>query len=470
MDLNTDILFAATPLAWGQEFRADIKPPLNLIYLASYLASKGFKTVVHDVISSRYSFEKTLELIRNHKPIFLGIPFYQATLNTATALCKAVKQILPETIILAGGAIASTSPESLLEYPEIDICVIGEGELTVEDLLNTWHKTGSDFFETVPGLMLKKHGSKITTPSRRHIENLDLLPFLDFKLIDIDWYFNYQSSVNMSQWLFLTTSRGCTAKCTYCATPVIWPGSMRRQSVKRLSEEILHQRKFFPEASFGFMDDSFFSDKNWLSEFFHAAKALKLRYCCIGRADHLTNGDVKCLAETGCIYVGLGIETGNQLRQKKLRKHLNLDKVRSAVTMLAAEKIFCKCFFMLGFPDEAPQEMLETINFAVELKKLGMDECNFFPVSVYPGTELAVNFSNNTNSSAIYRSSIDENHYAAEKINETTAEARLLRYANIPVGNVNKYFTTARILEIVKLAYKKVEIAEIVTLSELKQV
>lgn len=58
---------------------------------------------------------------------------------------------------------------------------------------------------------------------------------------------------------------------------------------------------------------------------------------------------------------------------------------------------------MLGFPDETPEEMVETINFACELKELGMGECSFFPVSVYAGTELANQVNRDSCVSKVYR-------------------------------------------------------------------
>lgn len=206
------------------------------------------------------------------------------------------------------------------------------------------------------------------------------------------------------------------------------------------------------------MDDTFFADKRWLSDFFDGIAPLGVRYCCIGRADHLTPEDARRLAETDCVYVALGIETGNRHRQKTIKKNLNLDRVRTSVSLLASNRVFCKCFFMLGFPDETPEEMVETLNFAVELKRLGMDDCSFFPVSIYPGTELAESAAGDLCVSDVYRGTT---------ATDDVGEARLRRYANIPGGDVNAFFTTAQLLEIVKLAYRRVEVAEPVRLEDL---
>ena len=51
-DTSPDIILVNPPLLWGQEFRMDIKPPLNLLYLASWLNAHGQTAELIDVISS----------------------------------------------------------------------------------------------------------------------------------------------------------------------------------------------------------------------------------------------------------------------------------------------------------------------------------------------------------------------------------------------------------------------------------
>ena len=473
-DLHPDLLLVAPPLVWGEESRLDMKQPINLLALGSWLNRQGLRALVHDVNSTGTPLPATVERIASLQPRFLGIPFYQATRETALELCRAVRQACPGIWIIAGGPLVTTAPEDLAGCPEIDICVCGEGERTVEELLRSDlpvpRREDSDLssLAPIPGLVFRRAGVPFATPSRPPIPDLDDLPYLDYTLVDIDWYFRHHASIGMSSWLFLSTSRGCPARCTFCATPVLWPGPMRRQSVPRLLAEIAWQRKRFPQAQFAFMDDTFFSDRRWLNAFFDGIGPLHVRYCCIGRADHLAEETVRRLAETGCVYVALGIETGNPARQKALGKRLDLGRVRASVALLARYGVFCKCFFMLGFPDETPAEMVETINFAVELKRLGMGECNFFPVSIYPGTELAAQTARSAWASAVYRAVPDrEGLYGSAPAAGDIGEAKLLRYANIPKGDVNAFFTGAQVLEIVKLAYRRVETAQEVGLSDL---
>lgn len=463
---RTGIVLVNPPLLWGQEDRMDLKPPLNLMYLASWLKARGHRAPIIDAVSLRLTLEDVLDRITALSPRLLGVPLYQGTRETAIRLCREAKRRFPHICIIGGGPLMTTFSEDLMREEAIDAGVLGEGEITLTELLETPDPT---LWPRIPGLALRNVKEDVfMTPPRQRIEPLDSLPFLDTSQPDLQAYYAFHEKLGMPRWLFLSSSRGCPFRCVFCATPVLWPGPMRRLSVPRLIEEIRFHRRNDPDLGIGFMDDSFFSDKSWLNEFFRAIRPEKLRYCCIGRADHLDAQDAAHLAETGCHYVALGVETGNQSRQKTIRKYLDLGKVESAVRALSSHGIIAKCFFMLGFPGETPAEMAETINFAVMLKKAGMSECNFFPVSVYPGTELAAGLDRSAFRSGIYAGYDRENRPVEAFSAEARGEKRLSIYANIPTADINEYLTHEQLLELVKTAYIKVESTESITVGEIR--
>jgi len=126
---------------------------------------------------------------------------------------------------------------------------------------------------------------------------------------------------------------------------------------------------------------------------------------------------------------------------------------------------------MLGFPDETLEEMVETVNFAVTCARLGMQECNIFPVSAYPGTELAHGLDHSVFRSTIYHGHDHDNRPITEfESSEARSEKRLSIYAAVPDADLNPYVNRQQLLELIRLAYQKVERREDLTLSEIQEI
>ncbi len=458
MKNKTDIVFLSPPLIWGQENRMDIKPPLNLMYLASYIKTKGIKARIMDVLSEKLKLNDAVKAICDENPAFLGVPFYHASLDTVLEVCREVKKQKPSIKIIGGGPTMTIHPGELLSCEEVDIGVTGEGEITLEEIV----RSDEECYDRIDGMAFKYNGKVCINKRRTHCD-MDMLPFLDYSLVNMEPYFDYQKTFSMPESIFLTSSRGCSFRCIYCATPQLWPGPVRRYSPERVVEEVKYQISMFPGINIGFMDDSFFSSRKWLYEFCSKIIKLGVSYSCIGRGDHLNKELIELLAKTGCHYVALGVETGNQERQKKIKKYLDLKKTKENVKCLLKNNIPVKCFFMLGFPDETPEEMAETINFAVDLRKAGMFKFNFFPVVIYPGTELAERFKKSCFKSKIYE------HFTDPSTISDFGERNITMYSTIPDEDINSYLCSSEIVELTKLAYNKVEAREYISAGDIME-
>lgn len=422
-------------------------------------------------------FDEALGAILSQSPSIVGVPFYQGSHCEALALCRAIKASSPEITIAGGGPLMTAVPELLLAEDCLDIGVIGEGELSFASVVSSL--SGGAGPAGVDGVAYKLDGRIRINPKTSYIDDLDALPFLDYSLIDMSPYFALQEKLGVPRSIFMTTSRGCAFRCTYCASPFLWPKKVGRHSVRRVLAEIEHHSRIFGKINIGFLDDSFFADKKWLAEFFDGIAAAGVTYSCIGRADHL-DGDIAArLAATGCNFISMGVETGSAARQKALKKHLRLDRVVSAVRALAANRIYSRCFFMMGFPDETPEEMAETINFAIELKKNGMTDFTFFVVILYAGTELSREFGPDMWRSQIYSGarsgsgglSVADNASAAAAGGappKTFAEEKFSRYSSVPSVDVNRHLDHDALVGLVKAAYDRIARLEPISASEIR--
>ncbi len=380
------LLLISPPLHCEKHLRQSFQPPLNLLCLYSYLRSKSLDVELYEAAS----VEDAVCKVKEGMPAAVGMPLYYASLANAFAIAAGIHHFDAGIKLIAGGPCLTMEPEKMIRDSEFDFGVCGEGEETLFELLEALY-AGSDYCR-IAGLVFKDSAGVKINPRRAPIGDLDQLPFIDYTIVDNQKYFQLQKQNGIPETIFLNTSRGCSFRCSYCCTPVLWPGNVRRFSPERMVAEIKYQRQLFPLAEIGFCDDSFFSDRRWLDRFLELIRPVNINFQCIGRADHLNREYVEKLAGAGMTYIAFGVETGSSDRQKKLHKYLDFARMFETMRCLADYKIKTKCFFMIGFPDEKPEEIVETINLAVELRKLGMTYFSIFPVTLYPGTELAGQF------------------------------------------------------------------------------
>ena len=103
------------------------------------------------------------------------------------------------------------------------------------------------------------------------------------------------------------------------------------------------------------------------------------------RGDILDRDTLEILARAGFDQISWAIETASRRLQERIRKHNDLDKIRENMSIAHELGIFNYAFFMLGFPTETREEMLQTVDMAMEVET---DIVSFFRVIPYKGTDL----------------------------------------------------------------------------------
>ena len=162
-------------------------PPLGLLYLASYLRRKGDIDVgIIHMASSNTQYEDLSQTIKKYQPDWIGISaitFESNGLHRIAAIAKSVKPDLP---VVAGGPHVSAYTQKVMGDSNIDYAVIGEGELTTDDLAQALRSNGQ--VDHIDGLAWKEHDAIRINPRQRYVEDIDALPFPAWDLIDIPSY------------------------------------------------------------------------------------------------------------------------------------------------------------------------------------------------------------------------------------------------------------------------------------------
>ncbi|HLE26983.1 MAG TPA: radical SAM protein [Anaerolineales bacterium] len=328
-------------------------PTLGLLYLSAYLKSKGFAVGVFDsTFQSLADFEARL---RAERPPVVGL---YANLMTKfnvlkmIPLCKAVDA----TVVLGGPEPVSYAAEYLARGA--DVIVVGEGELTVEDLLARRFQN----LREVPGIIFRAgDGAVVRNPPRPYISNLDALPFPDREAIDGDRYVRVWREHHGLGSVSLICARGCPYHCQWCSHAVYGHTHRRRSPANVVAELEMLLERYQPDQIW-YADDVFTIHRRWFFEYaaLLRQRGIKIPFECISRADCMNEDVVRTLAEMGCCRLWIGSESGSQRILDAMRRDADAEDVRAKTKMLQQHGIQVGMFIMLGYEGEEVADLEAT--------------------------------------------------------------------------------------------------------------
>jgi radical SAM superfamily enzyme YgiQ (UPF0313 family) len=96
---------------------------------------------------------------------------------------------------------------------------------------------------------------------------------------------------------------------------------------------------------------------------------------------------VDSIGRAGFVQVGFGVESGDELLRKKVRRTTRIDNLRSVIDRFRDKfpHVFIHANFMLGFPGETVAQIQKTVELALSLK---LDWCNLSVVQALPNTPM----------------------------------------------------------------------------------
>lgn len=357
-------------------------PSISLATLAGALIKAGYKDVkILNLNLSKNPSAEIQKVISDYKPDFAGITFVTPLFYSACEICKKIKKVSPDTIVIGGGVHSTTLPEETLKNSQFNLVAIGEGEDTIVEIVK-----GKNW-EDIDGIAYKKDEKVIVNPRRPLIENLDDLPFPAWQLYDIPKYFLSYITCRKNPVGPIETSRGCPFNCCFC-NKTVFQRRFRVKSAERVVDEMERMLKLgFKEIRI--YDDNFSADMERAKSICDLIieRGLKFPWNISNglRVDRIDQELLLKLKRAGCYRTSIGIESGNQNVLDEINKAITLEQVRNAVTLIKKAKIECMGFFILGLPGETEKTMQDTIDFAKELK---LDFAKAGIVSPFPGTPL----------------------------------------------------------------------------------
>ncbi|MER3523134.1 MAG: B12-binding domain-containing radical SAM protein [Ignavibacteria bacterium] len=351
-------------------------PTLGILYLSSYLKSRGYAVDVFDTtFSTRAALYRHIE---STSPPVVGISINLMTRKSAVEVIRFCKRL--GCLVVVGGPEVPHYAEEFLRCGA-DVAVIGEGELTLAELLAHLRRSGTSSLQAVAGIVYREQdGSIVHTPARALIEDLDALPNPDRAAIDMTRFLDTWKRHHGRSSLSLLCARGCPYTCAWCSRSVFGE-THRRRSVQHVADEVeLLVAEYHPDQLW-YADDVFTINHRWL---FALRDELKRRgiskpFECITRADRLNEDVIRALAEMGASRVWFGSESGSQRILDAMERRVSVQQIRGAAHLLKRYGIEAGLFVMLGYPGEE----LEDIDATIEHLKASQPD-TFLTTIAYP--------------------------------------------------------------------------------------
>jgi anaerobic magnesium-protoporphyrin IX monomethyl ester cyclase len=359
-------------------------PPLGLGYLASYLLEHGFSVSIQDATFN--GIAKTMESTKALRPRIVGV-YSMFTMREASL--KFAREIADSCeLLVAGGPLPSIDPEAFLN--EFDVVVEGEGEETLLELVKGMP------LNSIRGIVYRHNGSKLLraqavgsevakTPGREPIKNLDSIPLPARELFDNRSYIDYYRKIGGPSVTSIISSRGCPFSCDFCSRPV-FGSTFRERSPGNIVDEVEQVIRLGYDRIF-FQDDCFTLTKRRVQAFCDEVKKRGLHFGweCLSRVDTLDGETARRMREAGCDQIFLGLESGSDRMLGIMKKSATSEQGRRAVEAAHCSGLRIGAFFIIGYPGDDDDSMLETMRFA---SRLPLDYLSFTLPYPIPGTGL----------------------------------------------------------------------------------
>ncbi len=352
-------------------------PPLGLGYIAAYLKQHDISV---DLVDCTFlSQEEALQKVRRSDSKIIGIYSMFSMKNEGIQVAKLLRGNCE--LLVAGGPLPTLNPEGFLQ--DFDIVVVGEGEETMLEIVREMEKDAD--LSRVRGIAYKEEGQMKVTPLRDFNQNLDSIPFPARELFDNQAYKNYYSKKFGYTITSMITSRGCPFNCDFCSQP-IFGNQFRTRSAANIADEIEKVLELGYERIW-FADDCFTLNRKRLIDICNEIirRGIKIDWECLSRVDTVDREMTEKMKQAGCVHMFFGVESGNDSVLALMKKRATTKQALEAVNATKQSGIQVGAFFIVGYPGETDETVLDTVRFA---SSLPLDYLSFTLPYPIPGTPL----------------------------------------------------------------------------------
>jgi anaerobic magnesium-protoporphyrin IX monomethyl ester cyclase len=359
---------------------ADFSPASDA-FEVTYLTGEGFSNYLHNLRDpSGYVWQEVQDVVATYAPAVVGISAKSANFASARVVARLVKEVDARTLVVMGGPHPSAVASEALAYPEVEVCVVGEGEATLVDVLHVLDR-GAELAD-VQGIVYRTPRRLVSTPRRDPISDLDSLGFPNHFAAEV---LNHHQQYPLHAFRSVFATRGCPNNCFFCGSREVWGRRVRFRSPHNVVQEIRSlQSKGLEHIHFD--DDTFGVHPRYLRALCEeiATHCPGLRWSCEIHVNLVSDENVSLMKQAGCVSIQLGIESGSDRVLRAIRKGYTIAEAMRACEIVKGHDIGLEAFFMVGFPQETEATLGDTLR---AIERIDCDKTIYSIFTPYPGTE-----------------------------------------------------------------------------------
>jgi len=408
--------------------RYPVYDPKGLAVLSSCIQLRGYETDVMDLnfmIQDSFknnpngfeyrNWENWLrQKLGEFKPHVVGLTcMFTIYHRSMTRIAQLIKEYNPQIIIIAGGVHSTMASSDVKSAPgqlvledckEIDFVGLYEGNDSFPDFLDMANNKLEPENLTQIATLVDNNYVAITRRTEPRTETLNALP--NYHDLPIERYSSL-GRIGTFYWLFkpdtraatILVNRGCRAHCRFCSVEKFnGKGVVLKRDIEMIGDELEFLRDKYGINHVMILDDDLLNGEERTVALFEDWQKRKLGITWDASnaviASALTPEIAHAAAESGCIALSFGIESGNPQVLKNIPKPSGVPHyLRAGEIMKKHPQIFTKGLLMVGFPPEPernfPGESIrmiwDTINLA---KQMDLDWYTIQPLNLIPGVEM----------------------------------------------------------------------------------
>ena len=354
-----------------------LMPPVGLAYIATAIDRAGYELEIIDIDAHRYSDAEVEEMLKSKEYDVAGMGCIITGYKTVKRLAGIIKKY-KNVPVMVGNSVATSIPELLLKNTEVDIAVIGEGDITAVEVLGAIEK--KEHLSSVKGIYYKENGQIFATPPREPIADIDSIPVINWSLFNMDIYLE-KSRLHIDEpyppipfdqlkSVPINTARGCAFRCTFCYH-VFRDYKYRIRSPQNIFEEIITLKEKYGFNYVNLFDELTFYSIPQVESFLDTMKLYNLGVywvaCC--RGNLFREKDIELarrLKEAGCIGLVYSLESASPEILKAMNKKITKDEFMEQTRTLRKAGLATWTSIVIGYPQETEDTLQQTFDCCYE--------------------------------------------------------------------------------------------------------